>query len=206
MSMKGNFQNLSIRVLDFVFAAFGLVVSIIPIAIIALLIKMEDGGPVFFKQKRVGQNGSVFLMYKIRSMVVEAEDLRNELLAQSDVDGMFKMKDDPRVTNVGVFIRKHSLDELPQFWNVLKGDMSLVGPRPALIEEAETYSEVAKQRLKVKPGITGLWQVSGRSDVSFDTMVELDLQYINNRSVWQNGVILFKTMILVFPSEKNGAY
>lgn len=145
-------------------------------------------------------------MYKIRSMVVEAEDLRNELLAQSDVDGMFKMKDDPRVTNVGVFIRKHSLDELPQFWNVLKGDMSLVGPRPALIEEAETYSEVAKQRLKVKPGITGLWQVSGRSDVSFDTMVELDLQYINNRSVWQNGVILFKTMILVFPSEKNGAY
>ncbi|MGN1294403.1 sugar transferase [Weissella soli] len=206
MSMKGNFQNLSIRVLDFVFATFGLVVSIIPIAIIALLIKMEDGGPVFFKQKRVGQNGSVFLMYKIRSMVVEAEDLRNELLAQSDVDGMFKMKDDPRVTNVGVFIRKHSLDELPQFWNVLKGDMSLVGPRPALIEEAETYSEVAKQRLKVKPGITGLWQVSGRSDVSFDTMVELDLQYINNRSVWQNGVILFKTMILVFPSEKNGAY
>lgn len=204
--MKGNSQNLMIRVLDFVFAAFGLVVSIIPIAIIALLIKMEDGGPVFFKQKRVGQNGSVFLMYKIRSMVVEAEDLRNELLAQSDVDGMFKMKDDPRVTNVGVFIRKHSLDELPQFWNVLKGDMSLVGPRPALIEEAETYSEVAKQRLKVKPGITGLWQVSGRSDVSFDTMVELDLQYINNRSVWQNGVILFKTMILVFPSEKNGAY
>ncbi len=206
MSMKGNFQNLSIRVLDFVFAAFGLVVSIIPIAIIALLIKMEDKGPVFFKQKRVGQNGSVFLMYKIRSMVVEAEDLRNELLAQSDVDGMFKMKDDPRVTNVGVFIRKHSLDELPQFWNVLKGDMSLVGPRPALIEEAETYSEVAKQRLKVKPGITGLWQGSGRSDVSFDTMVELDLQYINNRSVWQNGVILFKTMILVFPTEKNGAY
>ncbi len=90
-------------------------------------------------------------------MVVEAEELRNGLLAQSDVDGMFKMKDDPRVTNVGVFIRKHSLDELPQFWNVLKGDMSLVGPRPALIEEAETYSEVAKQRLKVKPGITGLW-------------------------------------------------
>ena len=206
MSMKGNFQNLSIRVLDFVFAAFGLVVSIIPIAIIALLIKMEDGGPVFFKQKRVGQNGSVFLMYKIRSMVVEAEELRNGLLAQSDLDGMFKMKDDPRVTNVGVFIRKHSLDELPQFWNVLKGDMSLVGPRPALIEEAETYSEVAKQRLKVKPGITGLWQVSGKSDVSFDTMVELDLQYINNRSVWQNGVILFKTMILVFPTKKNGAY
>lgn len=204
--MKGNSQNLMIRILDFVFATLGLVVSIIPIAIIALLIKMEDGGPVFFKQKRVGQNGSVFLMYKIRSMVVEAEELRNELLAQSDVDGMFKMKDDPRVTNVGVFIRKHSLDELPQFWNVLKGDMSLVGPRPALIEEAETYSEVAKQRLKVKPGITGLWQVSGRSDVSFDTMVELDLQYINNRSVWQNGVILFKTMILVFPSEKNGAY
>lgn len=204
--MKGNFQNLSIRVLDFVFAAFGLVVSIIPIAIIALLIKTEDGGPVFFIQKRVGQDGTVFLMYKIRSMVVEAEELRNELLAQSDVDGMFKMKDDPRVTNVGVFIRKHSLDELPQFWNVLKGDMSLVGPRPALIEEAETYSEVAKQRLTVKPGITGLWQVSGRSDVSFDTMVELDLQYINNRSVWQNGVILFKTMILVFPSEKNGAY
>ncbi len=173
-----------------------------------MLIKIDDGGPVFFKQKRVGLNGTIFLMYKIRSMVIEAEELRSELLVKSDVEGMFKMKNDPRVTNIGVFIRKHSLDELPQFWNVLKGDMSLVGPRPALIEEVETYSEEAKERLRVKPGITGLWQVSGRSDLSFNDMIELDLLYINNRSVLNNIIILFKTIMLIMPSKnkKNGAY
>ncbi|MBU7545400.1 sugar transferase [Weissella cibaria] len=204
--MEYNFKNLSIRFLDFCLAICGLIFSIIPIVIIAMLIKIDDGGPVFFKQKRVGLNGTIFLMYKIRSMVIEAEELRSGLLVKSDVEGMFKMKHDPRVTNIGVFIRKHSLDELPQFWNVLKGDMSLVGPRPALIEEVETYSEKAKERLKVKPGITGLWQVSGRSDLSFNDMIELDLLYINNRSVLNNIIILFKTIMLIMPSKKNGAY
>lgn len=204
--MEDNVKNLSIRFLDFCLAICGLIFSIIPILIISILIKIDDGGPVFFKQKRVGLNGTIFLMYKIRSMVIEADELRNGLLVKSDVEGMFKMKNDPRVTNIGVFIRKHSLDELPQFWNVLKGDMSLVGPRPALIEEVETYSEEAKERLRVKPGITGLWQVSGRSDLSFNDMIELDLLYINNRSVWKNVRILLKTMILVFTSDNNGAY
>lgn len=206
MGVEYNFKNLSIRFLDFCLAICGLIFSIIPIVIIAMLIKIDDGGPVFFKQKRVGLNGTIFLMYKIRSMVIEAEELRSGLLVKSDVEGMFKMKHDPRVTNIGVFIRKHSLDELPQFWNVLKGDMSLVGPRPALIEEVETYSEKAKERLKVKPGITGLWQVSGRSDLSFNDMIELDLLYINNRSVLNNIIILFKTIMLIMPSKKNGAY
>lgn len=206
--MEDNVKNLSIRFLDFCLAICGLIFSIIPILIIAMLIKIDDGGPVFFKQKRVGLNGTIFVMYKIRSMVIEAEELRSELLVKSDVEGMFKMKNDPRVTNIGVFIRKHSLDELPQFWNVLKGDMSLVGPRPALIEEVETYSEEAKERLRVKPGITGLWQVSGRSDLSFNDMIELDLLYINNRSVLNNIIILFKTIMLIMPSKnkKNGAY
>lgn len=204
--MESNFKNLSIRTLDFSLAVFGLICSIIPISIIATLIKIEDGGPVFFKQKRVGLNGTVFWMYKIRSMVIEAEELRSDLLEKSDVEGMFKMKNDPRVTKVGFFIRKHSLDELPQFWNVLKGDMSLVGPRPALIEEVEEYSERARERLRVKPGITGLWQVNGRSNLSFNDMIELDLLYIKKRSVFKNIIVLFKTVMLVIPSKRNGAY
>src|SRR5699024_5135317 len=175
----------------------GLLLSIIPVLIIAIRIKKEDGGPIFFRQKRVGKDGKIFLMCKLRSMVVQAEDLRQELLDESDVDGMFKMKNDPRVTHIGQYIRKHSLDELPQFWNVLKGDMSLVGPRPALIEEASFYSDREKIRLTVKPGITGLWQVSGRSNVSFDTMIDLDLEYINNESLVGDIIIMLKTILLI---------
>lgn len=204
--MRIGYHNFWVRVLDIIGAIVGLLLSLIPVLIIAIRIKREDGGPIFFKQKRVGKNGDVFLMCKIRSMVVEAETLRQELLDESDVDGMFKMKDDPRVTKVGKYIRKHSLDELPQFWNVLKGDMSLVGPRPALTEEADFYSDREKLRLKVKPGITGLWQVSGRSNVSFDKMIDLDLDYIENKSFLGDIRIMLKTLLLVFPGEKNGAY
>ena len=204
--MRNDYQNFLIRGLDIIGSIVGLLLSIIPVLIIAIRIKKEDGGPIFFRQKRVGKNGEIFLMCKIRSMVVQAENLRKELLDESDVDGMFKMKNDPRVTHVGQYIRKHSLDELPQFWNVLKGDMSLVGPRPALIEEAEFYSDREKSRLSVKPGITGLWQVSGRSNVSFDKMIDLDLEYINNKSLIGDIIIMFKTILLIFPGEKNGAY
>jgi len=204
--LRIGYHNFWVRVLDIIGAIVGLLLSLIPVLIIAIRIKREDGGPIFFKQKRVGKNGDVFLMCKIRSMVVEAETLRQELLDESDVDGMFKMKDDPRVTKVGKYIRKHSLDELPQFWNVLKGDMSLVGPRPALTEEADFYSDREKLRLKVKPGITGLWQVSGRSNVSFDKMIDLDLDYIENKSFLGDIRIMLKTLLLVFPGEKNGAY
>ncbi|AFS40118.1 Lipopolysaccharide synthesis sugar transferase [Leuconostoc gasicomitatum] len=198
-------QGILIRILDISGAIVGLSCSIIPVSIIAISVK-KDGGPVFFKQERIGKNAKSFMMWKIRSMVTNAEEIRNALIEQSDVDGMFKMKEDPRVTKIGKFIRKHSLDELPQFWNVLKGDMSLVGPRPALREEVENYPKRAMLRLNVKPGITGLWQVNGRSNVDFDTMIDLDLKYIANRSLWGDIVILFKTVLLIFPSEKNGAY
>ncbi|QEA46784.1 sugar transferase [Leuconostoc lactis] len=203
--MKLRVREFAIRLVDIVGALIGLVISTIPVLIISLFVK-KDGGNVFFKQERVGLHGKRFVMWKIRSMVVDAEIIRQELMAQSDVEGMFKMKDDPRITPVGKFIRKHSLDELPQFWNVLKGDMSLVGPRPALEEEYEKYTAVEKKRLKVKPGLTGLWQVNGRSNVDFDTMIALDLDYIARRSVWLNIVILAKTVWLIFPSDKNGAY
>lgn len=203
--MKLKVRESAIRLVDIVGALIGLFVSAIPVLIISLFVK-RDGGNIFFKQERVGLHGKRFVMWKIRSMVVDAEIIRQELIAQSDVDGMFKMKDDPRITPVGKFIRKHSLDELPQFWNVLKGDMSLVGPRPALEEEYEKYTELEKKRLKVKPGLTGLWQVSGRSNVDFDTMISLDLDYIARRSVWLNIAILAKTVWLIFPSDKNGAY
>lgn len=203
--MKLKVRESAIRLVDIVGALIGLFVSAIPVLIISLFVK-RDGGNIFFKQERVGLHGKRFVMWKIRSMVVDAEIIRQELIAQSDVDGMFKMKDDPRITPVGKFIRKHSLDELPQFWNVLKGDMSLVGPRPALEEEYEKYTELEKKRVKVKPGLTGLWQVSGRSNVDFDTMISLDLDYIARRSVWLNIAILAKTVWLIFPSDKNGAY
>lgn len=198
-------QQILIRILDIFGAIIGLIGAVLPVSVIAILVK-KDGGPIFFKQERIGKNEKSFMMWKIRSMVTNAEEIREHLLERSDVDGMFKMKDDPRVTKIGAFIRKHSLDELPQFWNVLKGDMSLVGPRPALREEFEIYSERAKMRLDVKPGITGLWQVSGRSNVNFDTMIDLDLKYIANQSIFGNIIILFKTVLLMFPSSKNGAY
>lgn len=191
--------------MDIIGSLLGLLVSVVPVILIAIQVK-KDGGPIFFKQERIGKYGKPFMMWKIRSMVIEAEEIRDELLEQSDVDGMFKMKEDPRVTEIGKFIRKHSLDELPQFWNVLKGDMSLVGPRPALREEVENYPKRPMLRLNVKPGITGLWQVNGRSNVDFDTMIDLDLKYIANRTLWGDIVILCKTVLLIFPSEKNGAY
>lgn len=203
--MKLKIREFAIRLIDIVGALIGLIVSAVPVLIISLFVK-KDGGNIFFKQNRVGIHGDRFLMWKIRSMVVDAEIIRQNLIAQSDVDGMFKMKDDPRITPIGKFIRKHSLDELPQFWNVLKGDMSLVGPRPALEEEYEKYTEIEKKRLKVKPGLTGLWQVNGRSNVDFDTMIALDLDYIARRSVLLNIAILAKTVWLIFPSDKNGAY
>ncbi|MCT4411950.1 sugar transferase [Leuconostoc falkenbergense] len=198
-------QNIFIRILDVIGSLLGLLVSVVPVILIAIQVK-KDGGPIFFKQERIGKCGKPFIMWKIRSMITDAEKIRHILLERSDVDGMFKMKEDPRVTKIGKFIRRHSLDELPQFWNVLKGEMSLVGPRPALREEVEGYSKRAMLRLNVKPGITGLWQVSGRSNVDFDTMIDLDLKYITNRSLWGDIMILCKTVLLIFSSEKNGAF
>ncbi|WP_449260285.1 sugar transferase [Enterococcus casseliflavus] len=194
------------RVIDIVGSSLGLLVLSPLFLIIGFLIKKEDsGGPIFFYQDRVGKDGKIFKMYKFRSMCVDAEDRLLMLLEHNEVEGyMFKIKDDPRITNIGKFIRKTSIDELPQLLNVFKGEMSLVGPRPPLIREFNEYSNYDKQRLFVKPGCTGLWQVSGRNDLSFSQMVNLDLNYIENLSIWQDLIIIFKTFSVILSSK--GAY
>lgn len=194
------------RFLDIVLSLIGLIVLLPVFILVAVCIKLEDkNGPVFFSQTRVGKNQSEFTMYKFRSMVSNAEDLLENLLEQNETTGaMFKMKNDPRVTKIGSFIRKTSIDELPQLINVLKGEMSLVGPRPPLKREVEVYTPYQKQRLLIQPGCTGLWQVSGRSNIGFEDMVELDLKYIVERNIFKDILIIIKTVLLVF--NKNGAY
>lgn len=191
------------RLTDMVASLLGLIVLSPLFLLLAVLIKLEDPkGPVFFKQQRVGKNERVFYMYKFRSMVHNAEELLEQLLSQNEVSGaMFKMKNDPRVTKIGRFIRKTSLDELPQLWNVVRGDMSLVGPRPPLPREVEEYSLYDKQRLHVTPGCTGLWQVSGRNSVGFAEMVEMDLEYIRKRKYWYDIGIILKTVRLLFGAK-----
>ncbi len=165
----------------------------------------EPKGPIFFSQTRIGLNEKPFKMYKIRSMVTNAEELLENLLDENEVEGaMFKMKEDPRVTKIGKTIRKFSIDELPQLWNVIKGDMSLIGPRPPLEREVAEYTPYDKQRLLIKPGCTGLWQVSGRNDLDFDEMVELDMKYIQNLSLRTDLWILFKTVWVMI--KPNSAY
>ncbi|PRA94487.1 MULTISPECIES: sugar transferase [Bacillaceae] len=183
------------RLIDILGSLIGIIILLPVLLVVALLIKIEDPrGPIFFKQVRIGKNETEFHMYKFRSMVSNAEEQLKELLALNDVTGaMFKMKDDPRVTKIGKIIRKTSIDELPQLWNVLKGEMSLVGPRPPLLREVKEYSPYDKQRLLVTPGCTGLWQVSGRSNVGFEDMVELDLYYIQKKSVRLDLKIIIKT-------------
>lgn len=191
------------RITDIIVSMIGIVLSCPVCLLIAIFIKIEDPkGPIFFKQKRVGKNEKTFYMYKFRSMVHNAEELLQKLMSQNEVSGaMFKMKNDPRVTKIGKFIRKTSLDEIPQLWNVLKGDMSMVGPRPPLPREVEEYSIYDKQRLLVTQGCTGLWQVSGRSNVSFEDMVELDLEYIRKRNFWYDIKIMWRTVRVMFGSK-----
>ena len=169
--------------------------------VIAAVIKWESKGPVFFKQERVGIGGKIFTMYKFRSMVVNAEDLLDSLQDANEKSGpIFKMKRDPRITKSGAFLRKHSLDELPQLLNVLKNDMSLVGPRPPLLKETLQYEDSDYQRLCVLPGLTCIWQISGRSDLSFQQWMELDRNYINNWSVFLDIKIIAATIReVVFP-------
>ncbi|MBJ8006831.1 exopolysaccharide biosynthesis polyprenyl glycosylphosphotransferase [Bacillus cereus] len=191
------------RLMDIVGALCGLIFLSPVFVIVSVLIKLEDPqGPVLFKQTRVGKDEKGFGMYKFRSMVTDAEEKLKDLLQHNEVSGaMFKMKDDPRVTKVGKFIRKTSIDELPQLINVLKGEMSLVGPRPPLSREVKEYTTYDKQRLKVTPGCTGLWQVSGRSNIGFEEMVELDLSYIQNRNLLLDIKIIFKTVGVLLGSK-----
>lgn len=182
-----------------VFDKIGALVGIIiasPLALlIALAIKLEDGGPILFKQVRSGMNGRPFIFYKFRTMNVNAESEKNELLSLNEMSGpVFKITDDPRVTLVGKFLRKTSMDELPQFYNVIKGDMSLVGPRPPLSSEVKQYKEWQYRRLSVKPGITCLWQINGRNNIDFDKWMKLDLYYIDNWSFWTDIKIILKTI------------
>lgn len=188
-------------------ASFLALVLISPLwALIALLIKLEDGGPVIFTQTRVGRHGREFKMYKFRSMRPDAEQRLRELLAQNQhQDGVtFKIKDDPRITRVGRWLRKFSFDELPQFYNVLVGDMSIVGPRPPVPREVALYSLADRRRLLVQPGITCLWQISGRAQIDFHGQVELDVRYIETRSFWTDLRIIAKTVPAVLSGT--GAY
>ncbi|MCU5268064.1 sugar transferase [Bacillus cereus] len=191
------------RFMDIIGSLIGLILLAPIFCIVAIIMKIEDPkGPIIFKQVRVGKYGQEFQMYKFRSMVVNAEEKLKDLLSQNEVSGaMFKMKEDPRITKIGGFIRKTSIDELPQLINVLKGEMSLVGPRPPLLREVKEYTVYDKQRLMVTPGCTGLWQVSGRSNLSFKQMVELDLYYIINRNFIFDVKILLRTVKVLLGSK-----
>jgi lipopolysaccharide/colanic/teichoic acid biosynthesis glycosyltransferase len=199
----GKFYLFKKRLIDIIGSLCGIIFLSSLFIIVAILIKVEDPkGTIFFSQKRIGLNGKEFKMYKFRSMVSNAEEKLAELLKFNEVSGaMFKMKDDPRITKIGKFIRKTSIDELPQLFNVLKGDMSLVGPRPPLPREVVEYTAYDKQRLLVTPGCTGLWQVSGRNSVGFEEMVELDLQYIHKRTFFYDIKIILKTVLVLFGSK-----
>ena len=188
------------RIMDIAGALVGLLITGVVGIFLAPVLLLESPGSLIFCQNRVGVNGRIFKFYKFRSMYVDAEERKKELMAQNEVQGlMFKMEHDPRITKVGAFIRKTSIDELPQFWNVLKGDMSLVGTRPPTVDEYEQYTGYQKRRISFRPGITGLWQISGRSDIKdFDEVVKLDLEYIDNWSLLLDLKIICKTILVVF--------
>lgn len=191
------------RLTDLLLSVLGLILLTPVFLIVSILIKLDNpAGKVIFSQRRVGENGKEFIMYKFRSMVPDAERLLENLLDRNETSGlMFKLREDPRVTRIGRFIRKTSIDELPQLFNVLKGEMSLVGPRPPIPREVCDYSAYDRQRLLVRPGCTGPWQVSGRSTVGFDEMVALDLHYIYHRSWATDAKLIVQTVFVLFGSK-----
>ena len=191
------------RLIDIIGSLIGLILASPIFAVVGILIKLESKGPVIFSQTRVGLNGKEFKMYKLRSMVVNAEELKKKLEEKNEMSGpMFKIKDDPRITKVGKFIRKTSIDELAQLVNVLKGDMSLVGPRPSLPKEVEQFEDWMLERLEVKPGLTCYWQVMGRNNIEFEEWMELDVKYVRERSLWLDIKLIFKTFFVLF-GDKN---
>jgi lipopolysaccharide/colanic/teichoic acid biosynthesis glycosyltransferase len=187
------------RQFDVMVATLALLILLPVLLLIAVAIKLCDGGPIFYRQRRIGRDQQPFDMLKFRSMRPDAEKLQAQLMAQNEADGpVFKMKNDPRITPVGRFIRKHSLDELPQFINVLVGDMAIVGPRPPIPKEVERYQEWQKRRLTVRPGLTCLWQVTpNRPAIAFDNWVNLDLEYIDRRNVWFDLQLIARTVGVV---------
>ena len=204
-SMEFSLYEIIKRLIDVICSFIGVLVLSPLFIVIAIIIKATSKGPAFFSQKRVGKNGKEFDMYKFRSMVVNAEELKEKLAAQNEMSGpMFKMKDDPRVTKVGKFIRKTSIDELPQLWNVLKGDMSLVGPRPSLPKEVAQFESWMYKRLEVKPGLTCYWQVSGRNNIDFEDWMKLDIRYVEERSLFVDVKLILKTIFVLF-GDKNAS-
>lgn len=193
------------RALDIVVGSAGILVTALLLPFVALAVKLDDGGPVFFRQARVGRDGREFRMLKFRSMGTDAEARKAALHAANEGAGpLFKMKSDPRITRVGAVLRRYSIDELPQFWNVLIGDMSAVGPRPPIPAEVRAYDGTVLRRLYIKPGLTGLWQVSGRSDLTWEESVRLDLRYVENWSVMTDLMIIWRTVSVVL--RPKGAY
>jgi len=195
------------RLMDIMGALVGLFITGIASLFVVPVIKLTSPGPALFSQKRIGLNGRIFKIYKFRTMYVDAEERKKELMKQNEVNGglMFKIKSDPRITKVGKFLRKTSLDELPQFINVLKGDMSLVGTRPPTVDEVSKYENYHRRRISFKPGLTGMWQVSGRSNITdFEQVVSLDTQYIDQWSFWLDIKIIFKTILVVL--KRGDAY
>lgn len=197
------FYSVTKRLIDIVGSLCGIILLSPLFLIVAILIKLEDPkGKVFFAQERNGKYPKTFKMYKFRSMVHNAEDLLKDLMDRNEQTGpVFKINDDPRITKVGKFIRKTSIDELPQLFNVLKGDMSLVGPRPPIPHEVDQYNSYQMQRLAVKPGLTCIWQVSGRNNIGFDEWVEMDIEYIKTRNLWLDIKLIFKTVGVLFGDD-----
>ena len=187
------------RVMDIAGGLVGMLITLLFLPFVALAIKLDSKGPVLFSQIRIGRNGRRFKIYKFRSMYIDAEERKKELEKENEIKGlMFKIENDPRVTKVGAFLRKTSIDELPQFYNVFKGDMSLVGTRPPTADEFEKYNQYYRRRISMTPGLTGMWQVSGRSDIEdFDDVVKYDLMYIDNWTLRLDIKILFQTIGVV---------
>lgn len=190
------------RIIDIFGSLMGITLLSPIILITAIAIKLESKGPLIFAQERIGYFGKPFKMYKFRSMIENAEDLLDKLKDKNEMSGpMFKIKDDPRITKVGKFIRKTSIDELPQLVNVLKGEMSLVGPRPNLPKEVAQYTDFQRQKLLTKPGLTCYWQVMGRNSIDFEDWMKLDVKYIEERSIWIDIKLIFKTFSVLFGDE-----
>ncbi|MDZ5254235.1 sugar transferase [Clostridium sp. LIBA-8841] len=190
------------RLIDILASALGLIILSPIFIIVSILIKLDSKGPIFFSQERVGLNGKTFNMYKFRSMVVNAEEIKERLKEQNEMSGpMFKMKNDPRITKIGKFIRKTSIDELPQLINVLKGEMTLVGPRPSLPKEVVEFEPWMMERLTVKPGITCYWQVMGRNSIGFEDWMKLDVKYVHERCLSLDMKLIFKTFFVLFGDE-----
>jgi exopolysaccharide biosynthesis polyprenyl glycosylphosphotransferase len=183
------------RVIDLMLGAMLLILAVPLMLLIALAVKLDSPGPIVYRARRVGKKGREFVCYKFRTMVENAEELKNELLSLNERDGLFfKIAEDPRLTRTGPLLRKYSLDELPQLWSIIKGDMSLVGPRPPSLDEYDQYAPEHLRRLRVTPGLSGLWQVTARRDPSFETYLALDLEYLEKWSLWLDIKILFRTI------------